>query len=171
MTLTFTSQRHPAAAEFVDDEQSPHWSAVTPFGPATLHTARHPARTVLVSQGLPGAALHERDGGYTPTRRGPLLLEVGNESGEVDAPYNRLLLPQLSRSSRTVRVQLPSGVWFLRAAGVRSVQLERDGVTLARSNAAFTEHELTDTCTPQDLAVHLALSPLRLYLFVLINTV
>lgn len=166
---TFGSTRHPLDQPFSGDLRPAHWRADTPFGPAGIHQAKDPARTVVSGTGLPPAALLERGGGYVPVRRRPLTLEVDGTSGEVDTPYVRFLSLQLTRGSRTVRAQLPDGVWFLHAAGFSSIVLEREGVALARSDSSFRRHSISPDCSPLDLAVHLALSPMRTDLFVLMN--
>ncbi|PPG27076.1 hypothetical protein [Pseudoclavibacter sp. RFBB5] len=170
----FRSQRFPITHRSPEEV----WRAATPFGTATLVYSADPWRATASGDGLPTAELiadetHHRGAAWVAPEgafRFPMQLVVGGIAGEVTQPHARRFDLQLTRRSRTVRARI-GGVdgteWTMRGVGLSSVQVSRNGAPVVTSGASFTSHRLEGGCTPQDLAVAIALSPLRATLFVL----
>ncbi|PPG37992.1 hypothetical protein [Pseudoclavibacter sp. RFBA6] len=167
----FRSQRFPITHRSLEEV----WRSETPFGAAALVYSADPWRATASGDGLPAAELiadekHHRGAAWVApegTFRFPMQLVVGGVAGEVTQPHARGFDLQLTRRSRTVRARVDGTEWTMRGVGLSSVQLSRNGAPVVTSGASFTSHRLEAGCTPRDLAVAIALSPLRATLFVL----
>lgn len=168
---TFRSQRIPIS------HRSPEvvWRAETPFGSARLVHAHTPWRATASGDGMPTAVLvadpdlHRGAAWVAPEGifGFPMGLSVDGVEGEVTEPFGSRFGLRLTRRSRTLLARVGDTEWTMRASGISSVELARHGAPVVTSGAMFTTHRLADGCTPRDLAVAIALSPLRTSLFVL----
>ncbi len=175
----FRSRRVPYALPSAGRAPVRIWEASTPYGDVEMQQAQAPLRVVVAGHGIPTVELIAVDvAPATPAMRTfgeiafPARLTIDGVVGSVAQPLARRWSPMLTRASRRIDAVVGTRVWSMRSTGIAGrIVVERDGVLVARSSSSFLRHELSPQCTPEDLAVAVALSPLRTGLSVIVNLV